>query len=258
MEQIESSASSSIENKCVVQIEKSINLEDFYKNEAKFLNHLYSLEKRKAQAAIRETIQSVVNYSFDNKEYELKYYLIALSGIIARHMREEHLPVEIAFSFNSMCTKLIEEKLRVENVADVADELIELYLYITSEKVAPSLMHHTVNKVVTYIDDKIKSPMSVEGLSQIFDVSTSHLSRIFREHTGITLVEYINIKKVEDSQYYLRFSNEKISNISNQFNFCNQSYYTRVFKKYTGETPRRFRNQIGDNYFRFILSEQKV
>ena len=81
----------------------------------------------------------------------------------------------------------------------------------------------------------------------MFDVSTSHLSRIFREHTGITLVEYINIRKVEESQYYLRFSDMKISDISDQFHFCNQSYFTRIFKKYTGETPRRFRNDLAEN-----------
>ena len=37
--------------------------------------------------------------------------------------------------------------------------------------------------------------MTVEGIAKKFNVSTSHLSRIFREHAEITLVEYINYKK---------------------------------------------------------------
>ena len=93
--------------------------------------------------------------------------------------------------------------------------------------------------------------MTVEGIAKKFNVSTSHLSRIFREHAEITLVEYINIRKVEESQYYLRFSEKKISEISNQFHFCNQSYFTRIFKKYTGETPKRFRSNLAGNTFSY-------
>lgn len=256
MKQAVASQNPIIENKFIVQIGNSTKLEDFYKTEARFLDCLYSLDKGKAQQAIRDVIEHVNNYSLENKINGLKYYFITLSGIIARHMEKQHFSVERAFSFNSRCIMLIEEKLTEDNASNIADELIEFYQYIIVEKEIATLMHHTVNKVVEYIDEKIESPMTVEGLAQMFDVSTSHLSRIFREHTGITLVEYINMKKVEESQYYLRFSEEKISDISNYFNFCNQSYYTRIFKKYTGETPRRFRNNIADNYFRFTFSEE--
>ena len=60
-----------------------------------------------------------------------------------------------------------------------------------------------------FINESVKSSMTVDEIAKKFNISTSHLSRIFREHTGITLVEYINIRKVEDSQYYLRFSEEE-------------------------------------------------
>ena len=99
-------------------------------------------------------------------------------------------------------------------------------------------MHSTVTNVINFINENVESPMTVEEIAKTFNVSTSHLSRIFREHTGTTLVEYIAIRKVEESQYYLRFSEEKISDISDRFYFCNQSYFTRIFKKYTGQTPK--------------------
>lgn len=246
-----------IENKFMVQIGKPVKIGEFYKIEERLLDCLYSLEKEKAQQLIREVIGYVINYSVDGKVRGLQYYFITLSGIIARHMEKQHFEIERVFSFNSTCISLIEEKLTEDNAVNVADELIEFYLYVIAEKKSPTLMHHTVNKVIEYIDEEIESPMTVEGLASRFDISTSHLSRIFREHTGITLVEYINMKKVEESQYYLRFSDKKISDISSYFNFCNQSYYTRIFKKYTSETPRRFRNDIAVNYFKFSFFEEK-
>ena len=249
-----------IESKLTIEIEcieKSTEVGGFYRTEEKFLNHLYNLEKEQAQHVIRKVISQVIACSANQQFRSLKYYFITLFGIVARSIEKQDIPPEKAFSFNSTCILLIEEKLTEENVANVADELIEFYVYVVAEKSTPLLTHHTVNKVVQHIDEEVESAMTVEGLAQMFDVSTSHLSRIFREHTGVTLVEYINIKKVEESQYYLRFSDKKISDIAIYFNFCNQSYYTRTFKKYTGKTPKRFRNNIAGNYFKFTLPKEE-
>ncbi|WP_168157241.1 helix-turn-helix domain-containing protein [Sporosarcina ureilytica] len=238
--------------------ERTIQIERFSKAEEQFLRNLFNLEKREAKQTIRSMIDDVIDLSSDRGSLQgLKYYFITLFGIIARQLKQSHMSVEKAFFFNTTCIKLIEEKLTEHNAIDLVDELIEFFIYTVEEKTSPELLHQTVNGVIQYIDEHIQSQMSVEGIAAMFDVSTSHLSRIFREHSGITLVEYINIKKVEESQYYLRFSNQKISDISDNFNFCNQSYYTRIFKKYTGYTPRKFRKNITGSYFKFTLPKEK-
>lgn len=240
------------------QNKNGTNIEDFYKIEEQLLHYLFILEKEKAKQTIKNLIELVKDYSHSGQEFiNVKNYFIAFSGTLARRMHEVHISTEKAFTFNLTCNMLIDEKMTHDNIVNLANELIEFTIYCIEEKSTPSLLHQTVNQVMNYIDEEVKSSLSVEGLAQMFDVSTSHLSRIFREHSGITLVEYINIKKVEESQYYLRFSDEKISDISDDFNFCNQSYYTRIFKKYTGYTPRKFRNNITGTYFRFTLPKEK-
>ncbi|WP_249336720.1 AraC family transcriptional regulator [Sporosarcina sp. Marseille-Q4063] len=245
------------ENKFVDEIKNNDYfevVEQFFETEEKLLKQLYRFEKKEAKNAAKKMIEIVSEASKkDNELIGIKYYLIALTGIIARHIRKEHSATKKALSFNATSLILIEQRLTIDNAENLADELIEFFIYIVGERKPSLLMHHTVNKVVQYIDKEVEVPMSVEGLSEMFDVSTSHLSRIFREHTGITLVEYINVRKVEESQYYLRFSDMKISDVSDRFNFCNQSYFTRIFKKYTGETPRRFRNNLAGEYFRLTL-----
>jgi two-component system, response regulator YesN len=54
--------------------------------------------------------------------------------------------------------------------------------------------------------------------------------------------EYINRKKIEDSKYFLLHSNSRLSEIANMFGYCNQSYYTSLFKKYTGVTPGQYKS----------------
>ena len=245
-----------LENKFLDEIARSNyleNVEGYFETEDRMLKYLYRFEKQEAIDAADKLIQIIKEGTKNNAFIGLKYYLIMLSGIMSRHISKEYLASRNALSFNAACLLLIEQRLTEENGEEVAANLIELFMATVAPKKTPILMHHTVNNVVQYIDREVEVPMSVEGLSTMFDVSTSHLSRIFREHTGITLVEYINIRKVEEAQYYLRFSEVKISDISNKFHFCNQSYFTRIFKKYTGETPRKFRNNLTGPYFHCSL-----
>ena len=228
-------------------------IESFFKIEERLLNHLIRLEKEEAKQALRTLVELISLHATSKRLENVKYYLVTVSSLVTRHLEGRLLTPRKAFAFNLTCFKLIDSKLEVGNTSEMADELVEFFIFALEEKKHPSLSHDTVNKVILYIDDEVESPLTVEDIAKKFDVSTSHLSRIFRVHTGVTLVEYINIRKVEESQYYLRFSDKKISDISDQFNFCNQSYFTRIFKKYTKETPRRFRSSLTGSYFRFSL-----
>ena len=194
----------------------------------------------------------------DDKGFDAtKYYLVSLSSLIARHFQKKFDSRHKAFNFNIDCFKLIESRLSGENTIEFTDDLIEFYMDVLSSDRQVISMHSTVTNVINFINENVESAMTVEELTKKFNVSTSHLSRIFLGNTGTTLVEYIGIRKVEESQHYLRFSEEKISDISDRFYFCNQSYFTRVFKKYTGQTPRRFRSGRTGNYFRYTITGEE-
>lgn len=251
MMQLSTNENEMTDEKSVVEHEQ--RLVEFFEAEDRLLKYVYRLEKVEAQKVIRLMINNVLETTKVTKLDGITYYFITLSGIVARYLRKYHMTASKAFGFNQACIMLINDKLTKDNIFEIGDELIEFITYSITDKKPPLFKHHTVNKVLEFVNEDVESAMSVEEISVKFDVSTSHLSRIFREHVGITLVEYINVRKVEEAQYYLRFSDEKISDISDHFHFCNQSYFTRVFKKHTGETPRRFRANIADNYFHYKL-----
>ena len=228
-------------------------IETFFTKEKKLLQHLLLLVKADAHQTVQEVIKHMPEYGENGSVNTVKYYLVSLSSMMARVLESNPRLAGKAFTFNTACFMLIDSKLNDDNAVEVAGELIEFYMFMLKDRKRPILLHNTVNKVIYYIDEWVESSLTVEGIAEYFNVSTSHLSRIFREHTGSTLVEYINIRKIEESQYYLRFSDKKIADISDQFFFCNQSYFTRIFKKYTGQTPRGFRQGLAGEYFQFTL-----
>lgn len=259
MEQKRDKTKSTPAREFINEIKKAGNYEyvdNFFTMEAQLLEHLFRQEKKETQKILRAILASISKYDTSEKLVGIKNYFIILSSLVARRLEQTLLTPRKAFAFNNTCILLVEQKLNDQNVVELADELIEFYTYVLAEKKNPRLRHHTVNSVIEFINEEVEAPMTVEAIAKKFNVSTSHLSRIFREHAKITLVEYINIRKVEEAQYYLRFSEKKIEEISNQFHFCNQSYFTRIFKKYTGETPKKFRGNLSGEYFHYSLPDE--
>ena len=186
----------------------------------------------------------------------VRHYFVILSSIVARKLLDNQVPSKKAFAFNLACADMVENKMKDAEFLQFADDLIDFYVYFIADRKQPTFRHQTVNKVILYINDEIETNLTVEDIAKQFNISTSHLSRIFREHTGVTLVEYLNIRKVEECQYFLRHTNKSISEISNSFHFCNQSYFTRIFKKYTSLTPKQFRDHQEHPNFKYNFPKE--
>lgn len=248
--------SESISKKYLKEIEIASQLngvEDFFDLETKLLYEIHHLEIEEAKKTLHLLIDRISLRAGKHTIRGVKHYFNVLSSIMARKLYENQVPAKKAFAFNAACVDMVDSHMNDAEFLQFADDLIDFFVSVISERKQPTFSHQTVNKVILFINDEVESELSVEDIAKQFNVSTSHLSRIFRENVGITLVEYLNVRRVEESQYYLRHTNKTISDISQQYHFCNQSYFTRIFKKYTEVTPKQFRDQKDHDYYRFAL-----
>ena len=235
-------------------INKYDGIDNFYTVESKLIFEIYHLEAAKAKESMRVIID-ILSERFGKQVIKvLRTYFITLSSIVARKLLDNQVPPKKAFAFNVACSDMVENHMSDASFLQFADELIDFYVNFIADRKQPTFRHHMVNKVIMYINDQLETDLTVENIAGNFHISTSHLSRIFREHVGITLVEYLNVRRVEESQYYLRHTNKSITSISDQFHFCNQSYFTRIFKKYTGVIPKHFRDELHHDFYRFELN----
>ncbi|WP_144513616.1 AraC family transcriptional regulator [Bacillus sp. FJAT-22090] len=231
-------------------------LEQFFELEKKLFHNMFSFEIEEAKAILRTMIDLIIARTGKQMILNVKNYYIQLAAIMARKLYESQVPTDKVMAFNIASVDIIETKMNDAQFLQCADELVEFFVMVITERKKPSFGHQTVNKVILFINDGIETSLTVEDIATHFNISTSHLSRIFREHTGVTLVEYLNIRKVEECQYFLRHTNKAILEISNSFHFCNQSYFTRIFKKYTGVTPKQFRNFQEHPNFKYMFPNE--
>jgi AraC-like DNA-binding protein len=96
-------------------------------------------------------------------------------------------------------------------------------------------------KVKKYIGENYRNPdINISQTGYHFGISPFYLSGIFREETGISLLEYINTLRVEEGKRLLE-EGRNINEIAEKTGFHGSGAFIRIFKKLTGITPGQYR-----------------
>lgn len=101
-----------------------------------------------------------------------------------------------------------------------------------------------------YIYDHLHTRIAVPLLASYVHLSPGYLSHLFAKEMGISISSYVLNKKIETAQNMLCYSDYAISVISATLAFPSQSYFTSVFRKKTGQTPKQYRAA----HYRFSLT----
>lgn len=98
-----------------------------------------------------------------------------------------------------------------------------------------------IDLVVEYINDNLTADLSLIELARLAELSTHHLLRVFKRHTGLTPHRYVVQRRLEWAQFLLSDPRRNISDIAVQTGFSDQSHFSRAFRYFTGVSPRAFR-----------------
>ena len=109
--------------------------------------------------------------------------------------------------------------------------------------VSRSPKHEKVSEIIGYIDANFKEALTIPMISGRFFISPYYLSRIFKETTGFTLIEYINIARVKEAQKLLAGSDMKVIQVSERSGFGSVAQFNRIFKAVTGCSPLNYRKK---------------
>ncbi|WP_100407496.1 AraC family transcriptional regulator [Bacillus solitudinis] len=95
--------------------------------------------------------------------------------------------------------------------------------------------------VLDHIETHYTHEISLDSLASCGNVSTAHLSRVFKQMTGLNITEYIATKKILLAKDLLIKTDENIASIAEQCGFESIPHFYRTFKKFIGITPASYR-----------------
>ncbi len=131
---------------------------------------------------------------------------------------------------------------RVDNIKDLSVWAEDTARFFFSEVFSGfSYLSATAAQAVAYLSDHYMDKITLHELASTLFVSDSYLSKLFRQELGISFTEYLNKIRVDRSIDLIREGKHSLLEIAGMVGFDDQSYFTKVFKRYTGVTPRVYK-----------------
>ena len=141
---------------------------------------------------------------------------------------------------NQLIDSCTDVKTTVDNMEKILSDILETYKQ--SQNITYS-QNALASQVIEYINVNYMNPnTSLNAAAEKFDVSDSHLSRVFKASTGKRFMEYLSYKRIEKAKELLVSSQHKVNDISSLVGYDNQISFMRIFKKYVGYTPSEYRS----------------
>lgn len=100
-----------------------------------------------------------------------------------------------------------------------------------------------VDDAIRLMQKNLQTAMPLQEFARAAGRSVSHFSAVFREKTGYAPIEYFNQLKVQKACQFLLFSPMTIKEIAVQMGIADQYYFSRMFSKVMGLSPREYRRK---------------
>lgn len=191
-----------------------------------------------------------------NPVLNLKYHFVITAAFITRLCVNNGMEMEQAFRLSDFYILKLDFLQTTKDVEDLHDRMVLDYtgkMRLLRKNTGTS---KPITACIEYIYSHIKERITIEDLAEHTQLSTSYLSRLFKEEIGISVSDYIREKKIEKAQNLLKYCDYSLIEISNYLAFSSQSHFIQIFKKLVGMTPKKYR----DIYYRtdWNISQQNI
>lgn len=99
-------------------------------------------------------------------------------------------------------------------------------------------------RVETYVAENLGGRIRTTDLARVAQLSASHFTRAFKETFGETPIDHVTRRRMLYAQDLMLKSRECLSQIALKCGHCDQSHFTRIFRRKVGMSPREWRRQF--------------
>ena len=171
-----------------------------------------------------------------------KNYMIIMNTLLRKAAQEGGVHPFYLDRISSRYAAEIEAIKNVKTLPYFMKKMFEDYCRLVN-KHATRNYSTLVKNVIIYVERDLSADISLKTVAELNGVSSTYLSTVFKKETGKSFVEFISTRRVENAKHLLKTTRLQIQTIAQHCGFPDVQYFGKVFKKYTGVTPREYRGQ---------------
>ncbi|MBT3319315.1 MAG: AraC family transcriptional regulator [Clostridia bacterium] len=209
--------------------------------EKKLQRYITSGDKKNAQRALNEILGAIF-FSSGADFVTIRTRVTELLVLLSRAAIEGGAEPSRIFGLNR---DYLREIGRFTNEEELSNWLASMLSSFTGLVfAAPDAKHtETIQKVMEYVNTNYMNRITLNDVSEHVSFSVSYLSRMFKEEKGVSLTSYINEVRIRNAKMLIKQSDISLSQAAYLCGFDDQSYFSKVFRKITGTTPGKYREQ---------------
>lgn len=173
----------------------------------------------------------------------MQNYCIIMNTLLRKAVENGSVHPFYIDKLSSDFARKIEQVTSMESVRKLQKDMIHKYCLLVKNH---SMKGYSllVQKVITYIDSDLTADLSLNAISANLNVNASYLSTLFKRETGSTLTEYVNEKRIQHGILLLHSTSLQIQTIASYCGISDVNYFTKLFKKKVGKTPKEYRENF--------------
>ena len=215
-------------------------LESRYEGEKNLMQAVSQGIAHKAEQMISNSSELMLEMRVEDPVRNMKNYVIVANVLLRKAVEQGGVHPFYIDGVSSDFAKKVEKIKTVQEGVDMMHDMIYKYCALVKNH---SMKNYSllVQKVITIIDSDLTADLSLHRQAEMLNVNASYLSTLFKKETGMTLTEYVAKKRVDHAAFLLASTNMQIQNIAQHCGIFDVNYFTKIFKKIKGKTPKEYR-----------------
>ncbi len=215
---------------------------------------LYLFEKEKEliskvklgdKEAAMDVLHDILSFSYfeSAEKFEMvKLKAIELTVVLARAVIEEGADLEVILGLEYMHLNYIKVASDINELTLCLNKVLDAFVE------CPFSLKNVKNKDVIframdYIRNNFHKEITLENVAQQVGLNTSYFSKLFKDETGESYTDYLNRVRIEYSKHFLK-GGFSLADTAQMVGFSDQSYFSKIFKKFEGLPPGKYRKNI--------------
>lgn len=174
---------------------------------------------------------------------DTKNLLIVLNTLLRKAVEDASVHPVYIDELSRKIALEIETCTTASQLENVKSDMVHKYCLLVNNY-SRAQYSKLIRKCLDYVDFHYMEPITLKSLADQFYVSNTHLSVLFKKEVNVNLKEYIQDVRLRQARLLLNSTRLPVQEIAVNCGILDVNYFTRVFKKVHGLSPREYRNKV--------------
>jgi len=207
--------------------------------EKELIAFLQTGDKQNAMVILNSILGEIFSQSSGNLDI-IKANIYELTAVLMRAGVDAGVALMDLSPILKKITKILADGTEYDEVCLLTSEVMEEINHVISSNKFTKKSNENLINAISYIKKNYRSDISLDAVSKQVFVSSYYLSHLFRDELNMTFSDYVNKVRMDAAIKLMKETKMTIQDISEQCGFSDSGYFTRIFKKYHGITPKKY------------------